>query len=202
MTTSRATTATRTWMDESTALLLRTVDSLSEADFDAPSALPGWTRRHLVAHVHFNAEALRRLVSWARTGVENPMYPSVDHRNAEIEQGATLPPERLRELVHGSAAALAADLDALPDAAWRNEITTRQGRTIPATEIPWMRAVEAAVHTVDLGVGVDFADLPGDFVHALVEDTLAARLAQGHGPDLARWLTGRTSTAPALGPWL
>ena len=32
------------------------------------------------------------------------------------------------------------------------EVVTAQGRTVPATEIPWLRAREVYVHVVDLGV--------------------------------------------------
>jgi maleylpyruvate isomerase len=193
---------TRDWMDEGTRLVLTTVDTLADKEFDAPTLLPGWTRRHVVAHLHYNAEALRRLVLWARTGVESRMYASTEQRNAEIEAGSKLPPAQLRALVHGSATALAADLDALPEPAWRNEVVTAQGRTVPATAIVWMRTREVAVHAVDLAAGADFADLPADLVRALIDDTLTRRLAGGHGPALARWLTGRTDHAPHLGPWL
>jgi maleylpyruvate isomerase len=194
--------STREWMDEATRLVLATVDGLSDDDFDAPTLLPGWTRRHLLAHIHYNAEALRRLVSWARTGAESRMYASTEQRNAEIEAGSKLPVAQMRTMVHGSAKALAADLDALPEPAWRNEVVTAQGRTVPATEIVWMRTREVAVHAVDLAAGADFADLPADLVRALIDDTLTRRLAGGHGPALARWLTGRTDRAPDLGPWL
>lgn len=195
-------TDSRAWMDEGTTQLLRAVDGLGDDDLDAPSRLPGWTRAHVVAHLHFNAEALRRLADWARTGVENPMYPSAERRDAEIDEGAALTRTELRTLVRSSASALAADLDALSDEAWRREIRTRQGTPIPATRLPWMRAVEVSVHAVDLDAGIEFADLPDDLVRAIATDTLASRMQQGHAPALAAWLTGRASSAPELGPWL
>lgn len=194
--------STRDWMDEGTRLVLDAIGKLADDEFDAPTLLPGWTRRHLVAHLHYNAEALRRLVSWARTGVEARMYESAEQRAAEIEEGATLPVAELRRRVRESADALAADLDALPADAWSHQVVTAQGRTVPATEIVWMRTREVAVHAVDLATGTGFEDLPDDLVQALVEDALKRRLAQGQGPALARWLTGRASQAPDLGPWL
>lgn len=45
-----------------TAFFARKVTELSDADFDEPSRLPGWSRRHLIAHVGYNARALTRLV--------------------------------------------------------------------------------------------------------------------------------------------
>ncbi|MFI0352705.1 maleylpyruvate isomerase family mycothiol-dependent enzyme [Actinomadura sp. 9N407] len=190
----------RAWMDEGTRLLLEALDRLADADLDAATGLPGWTRRHVVAHVHFNAEALRRLASWARTGTENRMYAGPEQRNAEIESGSALPAADLRALVRGSAAALAADLDALPPDAWANEVVTAQGRTVPATEIVWMRTRETAVHAVDLDAGVEFEDLPSGLVAALIDDIVAKRVAGGQGPALARLLSGRGGTD--IGPWL
>ncbi|TWH23003.1 maleylpyruvate isomerase [Prauserella rugosa] len=192
----------RTWMDEGTERLLGALGTLDDSDLRAPSRLPGWSRAHVVSHLHFNAEALRRLADWARTGVENPMYPSAQRRDAEIEEGAGLPPAELRALVRSSAAALARELDDLSDDAWRREVRTRQGAAIPATRLPWMRAVEVAVHAVDLDAGIEFADLPEGLVETLARETLDARLKQGHSPALAAWLTGRSATAPELGPWL
>jgi maleylpyruvate isomerase len=181
---------------------LSTLDGLGDAEFDAPTGLPGWTRRHLVAHVHYNAEALRRLVRWARTGEESRMYADRAQRDAEIERGARLPVLRLRELVLTSAAVLAADLESLPTQAWRNEVVTAQGRTVPATEIPWMRAREVAVHAVDLDAGVGFADLPDELNLALALEVVKKRSSNGEAAGLAEWLTGRATAAPALGPWL
>jgi maleylpyruvate isomerase len=189
-------------MTDATALFLRTVDRLPDADLDAPTALPGWTRRHVIAHVHFNAEALLRLAAWASTGVESRMYASPEQRNAEIAEGATLPAAELRALVSGSAQRLGETLAALSPDAWHATVVTAQGRSVPATEIPWMRAREVAVHTVDLDAGVGFADLPEAFVPALVTEVAAKRAASGEGPALAAWLTGRAGTAPELGRWL
>ena len=84
------------------------VAKLSDAELAEPSALPEWSRAHVVAHLARNAEALIRLVAWARTGVETPMYPSREARAADIAASAGHPPERLR----AELTATAADLDA------------------------------------------------------------------------------------------
>ena len=130
------------------------------------------------------------------------MYASSHARAEEIEQGALLPVSTLRGLVATSAAALESDLDALPDAGWTAEVRTAQGRLLPAAQIPWLRAREVAVHAVDLRAGVTFKDLPEGFVAELLVDVARRRAANGEGPDLAAWLTGRTDAAPTLGPWL
>ena len=172
------------WMDQGLALLLGAMDSLDDTSQDQPTALPGWTRRHVLAHVASNAEALQRLASWARTGEENPMYASAQQRDDEIDRGATLPPDELRDWVRTSAARLGADLGSLPEQAWRAQVVTAQGRTVPATELPWMRAREVAVHAVDLDAGVTFADLPTAFCAELIGDVAGRRSSVGDGPAL------------------
>ncbi|MGP4105364.1 maleylpyruvate isomerase N-terminal domain-containing protein [Nonomuraea sp. KM90] len=192
----------RAWMDQCTTLFLDTLDRLTDDELAAPTALPGWTRRHVAAHVHGNAEALRRLLSWAATGVEQRMYANAGRRAEEIETVAALPADTLRALVHRSASDLAADMDRLPESGWQRLVVTAQGRTVPATEIRWMRAREVAVHAVDLDHGVSFADLPADFNAALAAHALAGHAARGQAAGLAAWLTGRSARPPVLGPWL
>ncbi len=192
----------RAWLEQGTALFRGTVDRLSDTDFDRPTSLPGWTRRHVIAHVHYNAEALQRLLHWARTGERTPMYSDGQQRAAEIESGASLPTAELRRLVHASAQNLAADLDALPETAWNNQVVTAQGRTVPASELVWMRTREVAVHAIDLDAGVEFADLPHELNAALVADIVRKRTGGPEAAALAAWLSGRASQAPALGPWL
>ena len=67
------------------------VGELSKLDDEAlgePSALPGWTRKHVMSHLGFNARAVGRLVHWARTGEVTPMYPGPTARAQEIDQVA------------------------------------------------------------------------------------------------------------------
>jgi len=194
---------TRDWMDQSTQTFLEALRGLSDDELDASSLLPGWSRRHVIAHVHFNASALRRLLSWARTGEENQMYASFEARNAEIEHGAMLPAQELRELVEQSARALSDDIDALPADAWSNEVQAGRARIVmPATEIPWLRAREVAIHGIDLDAGLRFEDLPADLTTALCVEVVRKRASGAEGAALAEWLTGRTTDAPTLGPWL
>ena len=81
-------TDARRWMEHGTQLFLSGVTGLDDAGVAAPSGLPGWGRRHLLAHVAANAEALRNLVHWAETGEETPMYASSDARARGIEEGS------------------------------------------------------------------------------------------------------------------
>ncbi|MEO3887265.1 maleylpyruvate isomerase family mycothiol-dependent enzyme [Nonomuraea sp. B5E05] len=193
----------RAWMDLGTEVFLRAVDRLDDAQLSGPSALPGWTRRHVIAHVHGNAEALRRLLSWAATGVEQRMYAGPRQRAEEIESASALPARTLRTLVAQSAHDLADDMDRLPEQAWNALVVTARGRTVPAAEIVWMRTREVTVHAVDLANGVGFADLPEEVNAALIADALDTHAKGGEAAaGLAAWLTGRNAQPPALGPWL
>ncbi|MEU9157104.1 maleylpyruvate isomerase N-terminal domain-containing protein [Streptomyces sp. NPDC048417] len=200
----------RGWVRTGTALLLDAAAGLDEAGFSAPSVLPDWTRKHLVAHVAANADALCNLVHWAATGEETPMYGSAEERAAGIAKGPTLSADELRSWLTNSAHRLAEGLDGLTDEQWQSKVVTAQGRTVPATELPWMRAREVCVHVVDLGSGVvTFADLPRGFLAALAEEIRAKRglagLPDGPLPEVAAWLAGRPHSladAPELGPWL
>src|SRR2546428_7133315 len=61
---------------------------VSDDQLSAPSALPGWTGRHILSHVGHNARAVGRLAYWAATGVPTPMYPGPTARAEEIALGA------------------------------------------------------------------------------------------------------------------
>jgi uncharacterized protein (TIGR03083 family) len=182
--------------------MLRAVDGVDDNTFASPSALPGWTVAHVVAHLHFNAEAIGRLSTWARTGIETRMYSSVAQRNDNIEAGSLLAPSELRQLLHSSTSALTDSFDALTTQTWANTVVTAQGRTVPATELVWMRFREVAIHTIDIGGDIGFADFPSEALAKLTNEIVAKRLAAGEGHALAAWLTGRPKAGPPLGPWL
>ena len=197
------------WMREGTALLLKALESLDDETLAAPGSLPGWTGRHVVAHVAANADALGNLVHWARTGEETPMYSSPEQRGADIEAGSQRHASELRHRVAESAGRLSDALDALTPEQWSRQVRTAQGRTVPATGIPWMRSREVMVHAVDLGGAVTFADLPAAFDVALLDDIAAKRSGGAGGPrlhlaatdDERSWLvTGAGDTVTVRGP--
>ncbi|HET9648713.1 MAG TPA: maleylpyruvate isomerase family mycothiol-dependent enzyme [Microlunatus sp.] len=195
------------WMEHGTKILLDVFATIRDDALDLPSGLPGWRRRELLAHVAGNAEALDRLVAWARTGVETPMYSSPGQREADITAGAGRPAAALRSWVATSAARLADDWTALPPDRRLAKVRTARGRLVPAGEIPWLRAREVMVHTVDLNAGVEFADLPADFLLALGDDIVAKR-SSASGPGLTlvatdadgRWQLPGPGPAIVTGP--
>jgi maleylpyruvate isomerase len=209
----------RRWQREGTERFLDAVSALDAAALEQDSGLAGWTRKHLLAHVAANSEALQNLVHWAATGERTLMYASPEARQAGVEKGSMLGATELVAWVRSSAAGLDAVMSELDDEQWQAKVVTGQGRTVAATEVPWLRCREVFVHTVDLDVGVTFADLPSDFLAALREDILLSRTfanknasdLEGSLADVTGYLAGRRFSnvttadgepAPELGPWL
>lgn len=187
------------WTVEGTRLLVHAIGELDDDALDAPSGLPGWSRRTLIAHIAANADALSNLVYWAATGEETPMYASPEARAAGIAEGAAKPTATLVEWVRSSASQLDSAMSRLSDEQWLHPVRTAQGRTVAADEIPWMRAREACVHAVDLDAGIAFADLPSDFLLELGDDIVAKR---NRTPAVAVHLTATdTSVKGAPATW-
>lgn len=190
------------WMYTGTSFLLDAVDRLTDDELRQPSGLPGWSRAHLVGHLARNAEALSRLAAWARTGVETPMYASPTQRDSDIEESATLSAGRLREDLASTAAALTEALGALDDTTWQAPLRSAQGRTIPATEVPWMRVREVWLHTVDLAAGARMDDLPAGVLDALLTDVCGTLSGREDCPAVVLRPTDRERTlrlGPAVG---
>jgi maleylpyruvate isomerase len=226
---ARSLTNTLGWVALGTELFSEAMGSLADASLAGPSGLPGWSRAHLIAHVTGNARGLGNLVTWARTGVETPMYASVEQRNADIEAGAKLAPTDLRDVFAQSAIDLAIGFDSLSEAGWSAEVRTIQGRTIPASEIPWLRSREVMIHAVDLDAGIGFDRMPDGFLIALIDDIVGRRSTmaghpaialEGAGqrweiagdgqsvtvngtlPEIAAYVSGRAPHGPELPAWL
>ncbi|MEU5281042.1 maleylpyruvate isomerase family mycothiol-dependent enzyme [Streptomyces asoensis] len=209
------------WMAEGHAYFLTCLSSISDAQLQGSSRLPGWTGRHVMSHVGHNARALARLAHWAETGDPTPMYPSPAARAEEIETGAGWPVQELRDFVIREQDLLSKALERIVSPRWQAPVVTAQGRTVPASAIVWLRSREVWIHACDLPSGGDFADFPDSFIDALVEDAVERRRTahsvdfdvvaidravkpretggvrvEGPATDLARWLTrGQTSSA-------
>ncbi len=181
-----------------TAFFARKLNELTDAELDGGTRLPGWTRRHVVAHVGYNARAIARLVEWAATGVETPMYPSPEARNQEINFGATLSPIALRNLFDHSAVHLSVEWRDLPDTNWAREVRTAQGRTVPASETVWMRTREVWIHAVDLDNGASFNDIPISVLERLLKDITSAWRTRGTDAGLVVKVTGAEANAGNL----
>ena len=168
-----------------TAYFRRLLWKVRDDEFAAPSLLPGWRRNQLVAHVGYNARAVSRLVAWAATGVENPMYASPQARAEEIQYGATLRPDALRSLCEHAAIDLDVRWRDLPDDRWDATVITAQGREVPVSETLWMRSREVWLHAVDLDVGGRVEDIPAAVLRRLLSDVVGMWDKRGELDGLA-----------------
>ncbi|MDQ4038197.1 MAG: maleylpyruvate isomerase family mycothiol-dependent enzyme [Actinomycetota bacterium] len=182
------------WMREGEARFLGQVDALSDEELRADSALPEWSRAHVVAHVARNAEAVSRLLFWARTGEERRMYPDVESRNRDIEAAARQAADALRADVRRASEQFDADIEALPVQAWSAQVRTFQGRNVPASFALWARTREVWLHLVDLGTGVAVESWPGDLVDALLDEVTATMSGRDDAPALLLSATDRERT--------
>jgi maleylpyruvate isomerase len=158
---------------ESTHSLQRSIAGLTEEQARGDSLLPGWTRGHVVTHIARNADALTNLFTWARTGVETPMYPSREIRNQTIEeQSSRSPAEMIEDVDAAHQRFLTAAYEMSPDD-WQAKISWgAAGREGPATAVPWLRRMEVEVHHVDLDLDYTLAHWPEDFVEKLLAETV------------------------------
>ena len=201
---------------EATRRLVRSTDSLADADYGAPSLLPGWTRGHVLAHLALNAEGLAAALTGIVEGQQVPMYASQEARDADIDELAAAEPAELRGRLLAGSTTLADALAAVPDD--RGDAAVERvpgGPTFAAADVPSMRLREVEIHHADLGTGYDRSSWDPAFAAQVLDRMGARELAAtpfsvcardldrtwaygdggptvtGDSRDLAWWLTGR-----------
>ncbi|MDF2991493.1 MAG: maleylpyruvate isomerase [Microbacterium sp.] len=144
------------------AFFSRKVNELRDEEFAAPSLVPGWSRAHVVAHVGYHARAIARLIEATAAGRQVPMYESPGQHANEVDFGATLPVEALRNLVAHAAVHLNVEWRDLPESAWSSAVLLADGSSVPASATAWLRAREVWLRALDLGNGAHLRDLPAE----------------------------------------
>ncbi|GIF72645.1 maleylpyruvate isomerase family mycothiol-dependent enzyme [Asanoa siamensis] len=204
-------------VDRATDRLIATAAAFDDAAVAAPSLLPGWTRGHVLAHVARNADGMRNLLTWARTGVVTLQYEP-GQREADIEAYASRPAAEHLDDLRASAAAYSAAAASLTPEQWTTTLDV-PGHPQSAAFGVWRRLREVEVHHVDLGAAYGASDWPDWFGHRLLHEVVSdldssvplvlQPAGAGHplvvGADgpvisgsacaLAAWLTGRSSGA-------
>ncbi|MFK4104867.1 maleylpyruvate isomerase family mycothiol-dependent enzyme [Streptomyces sp. NPDC019531] len=149
-----------------TERLLSAAATMDNAAVTESSRLPGWSRGHVLAHLSRNADALVNVLRG------QPMYPSGNARDADIERDAPRPLDVQLSDLRDSAARFQEEGAAPAD--WSRTVELRNGVTDSASRVPFRRWVEVELHHVDLGIGYDLEDLPEEFTQREI-DFLAER---------------------------
>lgn len=202
---------------EATQRLVRTVDALDETSLGAASLLPGWTRRHVVAHVILNAEALARVMDGLARGEARAMYASAPARDADINDLSQAHQTELRDRFLASTTWFAEAARTVPPDGWTGVFErVPSGPVFPRAAIVGMRHREVEIHHADLGVDYTVTDWPEEFLDTVFNQIVADRgettsmmlrtpdgavlVGDGYGPvvtgtraRLTWWLLGRGS---------
>lgn len=168
----------RKQVQDATQRLLGDTIGISDADWNGPSRLPGWSRAHVAAHLAANADALSALMEATADGDTGTLYPDADSRRADIESGSGLTGLELQIRLDTSAGRLQRSMEAVQD--WSAPIDLL-GRPLTLAHVPIARLAEVVAHHLDLdcGFGVDL--LPQAPARWLLQWVLRW---QGGTPDL------------------
>ncbi|MGH9233397.1 MAG: maleylpyruvate isomerase N-terminal domain-containing protein [Acidimicrobiales bacterium] len=172
-------------IEERTGEIVTALRSAS-ASLGGPSSLPGWSRRTIVCHLRFGAEASLRVTSDALAGIPTSFYPG----GRDVERPATLeirPGEDdgalLRSLEEASRALH--HCWAATESPWHirvlEDVRVRRLGDLVLRDYQILRLTEVEVHGTDLDLGLsDWSDL---FVRTALPWRLG-RLAAGIGVRL------------------
>jgi len=184
------------------------IEQLTDEQVREPSALPGWTRGHVLTHVARNADALVNLLTWARTGEETPMYPSRQVRDDAIAAGAGRTAAEHRADVMESQARFMAAAAQMREEHWQARVRWGSDSQDAAADlVPWLRLVETEVHHVDLDLGYTPAHWTASFVRRQLARTAEDFRARPDSPvltlnalddDGAEYLLGGDGSGPAV----
>ena len=188
------------------ALLLATVESMSAADLAAPSALPDWTRGHVLAHIAGNAEGLGRRARSVGDDVPRAMYESPETRGSDIDWRARRSVAQHREALAATHADFAFDVAGIPAERADEEMEVRLTLRVKVGDLPLLRLQEVSIHHSDLGMpGYDWSHWPPELVAWALPRVPASFAARDDFPvgwveaDGVRFVVGPDATTGVSG---
>lgn len=150
--------------------LLETVDGLGDAEFAAPSLLPGWSRATLVGHLALNARSHVHLLECAGRGEVGQQYPGgAGARERGIDELSTWSRAALVKELRSSVYALEGAWAGAPSDTWLGTGTLASGSVVAMHELPFLRWREIVVHLTDLDVGQGWDTWPSLYVRLELE---------------------------------
>ena len=198
------------------------IEDLTDARVAEPSALPGWTRGHVLSHLANSTIALAGQAENEGTKVE-PYLGGRPARDAAIEAGAGRSAAAHREAIADAVARLTRAWDGVRD--WSTPACYRDGTLLTTAYGVWR---EATVHARDLDLAPvtwspEFCEHAIEFLSVRVPDGVRLTLRSGDRrwvigegadveltgalEDLTAWLAGRVPYGPVVGdapelkPW-
>lgn len=197
--------------------VIATVDAAAAA---GPSALPGWRRAHVLAHIDGFARAATRQLDTAGAEAPFEMYDGgAEGRDAAIEITALMRAEALVARTDDSLAALEASIRGISTGEW--ELATGFRGRGSVRDLFYAIWRELVIHATDLLLSRSLADWEPAFCAHLFEELAvrvpeakryilqphgAQRISLGEGEDvtvlsgtdfdLAGWLAGRKPLGP------
>lgn len=195
---------------------------LTEEGVREPSALPGWTRGHVLTHLEGVGLALARQARYAQRGkLIEPYDGGRPGRDAAIEAGHGRSAPVLVSSLSAALDEVDASWSAIGPEDWQRPVVYRDGVVYDAA-LGWWRELE--IHTADALLGFRYADWREPFCtyligHLLprVPDGVRITLTADDGPwtwthgegrpvavtgrlnDIAAWLAGRRPDGPLAG---
>ena len=150
---------------ESHQRLLQSLDSLTDDLCREPSALPGWTRGHVLSHLASNAENHVHVLQCAARGEVGEQYVGGARARKEgIESHANDSAELLVNAVRKSIYALEGQWAATNSEGWQGHGVNSAGASIAMSDIVFLRWREVEVHHADLALAFTFADWNSTYV--------------------------------------
>jgi maleylpyruvate isomerase len=179
---------------------LGTVQALADEELRGASALPGWTRAHVLTHVAQAADSRTTMLRAAREGRVGRQYPSEEARAEAIDAGALRPPAVIRADACRAVQECLTAVREHPAALWdAPAIWLRAGRRTVRGVVSSLRS-ELEYHHVDLAAGYHPADWPDDFVAAELSRVTGQLDRRADAPSMT--ITGpatlRVGTSPPV----
>jgi maleylpyruvate isomerase len=166
-----------------TTRYLQALTVLDDESLRGASALPGWSRAHVVAHLSRNADAFTAVLGAVAAGEPATMYTSSESRDRDIEE--TVERHDLAGLVQDAIASVARLTEALwacdadPGAPYSR--VPGDPATFPLRTVGPRRRAEVEIHHADLDLDYVPSEWPADFSSAMVKQRQDEMAALGAG---------------------
>ncbi|MYT28909.1 maleylpyruvate isomerase family mycothiol-dependent enzyme [Streptomyces sp. SID8354] len=191
--TPPAAEAVRDAVEAGHARLRALLPGLTDAAVREPSALPDWSRAHVLAHLEGIGRATARQARYALRGELVELYDGgLPARTAAIEAGARRDADGLRAAVEDALAEASAAWAAVGPDDWSRPVHYRDGE-LRGMLLAWWR--ELVIHTADARLGPGTDQWPPELCHHLLE-YLAPR-----APEDVRLVLEPVDDAAAVHPY-